>query len=178
MDKWQQVADTMWEALLSHIRTMRSEGYTLQQIADRVGVNNKSVIGEWLNGHRKALNAPFSTIMSYMENVGLDYTAFFPGSSSAKNSQADLELAKEKNRADELEKEIIKLRKEQSRIDKLEQEIAKLRKEKFCAQGEIAALERQLQRLAPTPHPIPSNMQESCDINFSDVTQTSNKGVA
>ena len=57
---------------------MKAEGKTLQEIADAVGVKNRSLIGEWINGNREAANAPFSNLMSYLENLGFDYRDFFP----------------------------------------------------------------------------------------------------
>lgn len=78
MDKWEITAAQAWQAVLSKVESMRNEGKTLQQIADTVGVKNRSLIGEWLNGNREAANAPFPNLMSYLENLGIDYRKFFP----------------------------------------------------------------------------------------------------
>ena len=78
MDKWEQTALMAWQAILSKVQVMKSEGKTLQQIADIIGVKNRSLIGEWLNGNREAANAPFSNLMGYLERLGLDYQNFFP----------------------------------------------------------------------------------------------------
>lgn len=78
MDKWEKTAAQAWQAILSKVEAMRHDGQTLQQIADAVGVKNRSLIGEWLNGNREAANAPFPNLMSYLENLGIDYRKFFP----------------------------------------------------------------------------------------------------
>lgn len=78
MDKWEHTALMAWQAILSRVQAMKSEGKTLQQIADIIGVKNRSLIGEWLNGNREAANAPFSNLMGYLERLGLDYQDFFP----------------------------------------------------------------------------------------------------
>ena len=78
MDKWEKTAAQAWLAIRSKVEAMRNEGKTLQQIADAVGVKNRSLIGEWLNGNREAANAPFPNLMSYLENLGIDYRKFFP----------------------------------------------------------------------------------------------------
>lgn len=78
MDKWEKTAAQAWLAIRSKVEAMRNEGKTLQQIADAVGVKNRSLIGEWLNGNREAANAPFPNLMSYLENLGIDYRKIFP----------------------------------------------------------------------------------------------------
>lgn len=78
MDKWEQIAAQAWQAILSKVQAMKAEGKTLQQIADTVGAKNRSLIGEWLNGNREAINAPFSNLMGYLENLGIDYRDIFP----------------------------------------------------------------------------------------------------
>ena len=46
MDKWEKTAAQAWQAILSKVEAMRHDGQTLQQIADAVGVKNRSLIGE------------------------------------------------------------------------------------------------------------------------------------
>lgn len=77
MEKWQNVAEKAWAAILSRVEAMKAEGMTLQQISDIVGTKNRTVIGEWLNGNRKAVNATFSDMMKYLENLGFLPAAFF-----------------------------------------------------------------------------------------------------
>lgn len=93
MNNWQTIANAMWIAVLEHAKRMKAEGYTLQQIADQIGVGNRSVIGEWLSGNKKAENASFSSLMTYIENIGKDYREFFPGhhevQSSVENEKLD-----------------------------------------------------------------------------------------
>lgn len=87
MNKWEDVAFQAWQAILSKINAMREEGYTLQQIADAAGVKNRALIGEWLNGNRKAVNAPFSSLMGYLEGLGIDYRSLFPTPDNDRNGE-------------------------------------------------------------------------------------------
>lgn len=77
MDKWEKIAAQAWQAILSKVQAMKAEGNTLQQIADTVGVKNRSLIGEWLNGNREAANTSFPNLMGYLENLGIDYRDIF-----------------------------------------------------------------------------------------------------
>lgn len=81
MEKWQDIAEKAWAAILSRVEAMKAEGMTLQQISDIVGTNNRTVIGEWLKGNRKAVNATFSDMMKYLENLGFLSRSFFQESS-------------------------------------------------------------------------------------------------
>ena len=51
---------------------------SLQKIADMVGVGNRAVISEWINGNRKAENTSFANLMTYLERLGYDYRDYFP----------------------------------------------------------------------------------------------------
>lgn len=78
MEKWQKTAEQAWAAILSQVEHLKGDGKTLQEIADIVGARSRSVIGEWLNKNRKAVNAPFADLMSYLERLGIDYADLFP----------------------------------------------------------------------------------------------------
>lgn len=78
MEDWSTVGQKAWAAILGRVRKLKAEGKTLQEIANIVGVSNRSLIGEWLNGNREAANAPFPNMMMYLENLGFDYAEFFP----------------------------------------------------------------------------------------------------
>lgn len=81
MEKWQKIAENAWAAILSRVESMKAEGMTLQQISDIVGTKNRTVIGEWLNGNRKAVNATFPDMMKYLENLGFLPCTFLQDSS-------------------------------------------------------------------------------------------------
>ena len=84
---WQSVADNIWGEVLATVRDLRANGETLQTIAKKVGVNNCSVIGEWLAGNRQAAKAPFATLMSYAENLGINYMSYFPDNQQGQKIQ-------------------------------------------------------------------------------------------
>lgn len=137
---WQDIADGIWNAVLTIVRDMRAQGETLQHIATAVGVNNCSVIGEWLAGNRKAAKAPFATLMTYADNLNVDYMEYFPhrGAQTVQAAQAQPGQAVSESDCEEL---VLSLRKE----------IASLMAQLNVAHGEVSALERQIERLAPTP---------------------------
>lgn len=81
MGEWSTVGQKAWAAILGRVQALKAEGKTLQEIANIVGVSNRSLIGEWLNGNREAANAPFPNMMMYLENLGFDYADFFPARS-------------------------------------------------------------------------------------------------
>lgn len=77
-DKWEQTAQAAWSAIFQKVNALKAEGKTLQAIADIVGVSNRSVVGEWLNGNRSAANTSFANLMNYLERLGYNYIDFFP----------------------------------------------------------------------------------------------------
>lgn len=79
-NKWEQTANRAWAVILNEVRKLKASGKTLQEIADIVGVGNRSNISEWLNGNRAAANASFANLMNYLERLGFDYQNFFPQS--------------------------------------------------------------------------------------------------
>lgn len=78
MEKWEVIANNIWDAILKECVRLHESGLTLQEIADKVGVGNRVVIGEWIRGNRKATNTSFSNLMNYLENLGFSYQDFFP----------------------------------------------------------------------------------------------------
>ena len=63
-DKWEKTAQVAWEAILQKVKALKQEGRTLQEIAELVGVGNRALIGEWINGNREAVNASFANLMN------------------------------------------------------------------------------------------------------------------
>ena len=78
MNDWENIARTMWGAIHDWAQARKDSGATLQEIANILGVRNRSVIGEWLNGNKKAEKTSFALLMTYLERAGLDYRDFFP----------------------------------------------------------------------------------------------------
>lgn len=77
-DKWEKTAQAAWDAILKKVKALKQEGQTLQEIADLIGVGNRALVGEWINGNREAVNASFSNLMNYLERLGYNYLDFFP----------------------------------------------------------------------------------------------------
>lgn len=77
-DKWEKTAQAAWKAILQKVKALKQEGRTLQEIADLIGVGNRALVGEWINGNREAANASFSNLMNYLERLGYNYLDFFP----------------------------------------------------------------------------------------------------
>lgn len=75
---WEKAAKEAWAAILAKVKELNASGLTLQDIANKVGVSNRSIISGWISGERKAENASFANLMSYLEGLGLDYADFFP----------------------------------------------------------------------------------------------------
>ena len=132
--KWQNVADTLWQAVLAKAQALKAEGNTLQELANLVGVSSRAVVGAWLTGNRKASGSSFAELMSYAERLGLDYRNYFPGGEPPAQIPAPSCTACKKLMAKE--KENLKLQKE---VERLKLELA-------GAQGEVRALERRLDR--------------------------------
>ena len=132
MNNWQNVAESLWGAVLDRVKTLKAEGDTLQAIADRVGVNHRSVVGEWLKGNRQAANAAMGDLMSYAERLGIDYRHYFPGGEPpAQEPATDCATCR-------------KLLAKEKENQKLLQQIEKLRLELAKRDGMVEALERQL----------------------------------
>lgn len=137
MSRWDDTAKAIWDGILEWVKARRADGWTTQKIADRVGVGSRSVITDWIKGNRKAQNAPFSILLDYLDNTGMDYRDFFPkdaGSLSKVevNCPQEIEQLKEK-------------------IQELEELLESTRHQRDLAMGEIRALEKQVERLAPSP---------------------------
>lgn len=79
MNKWDMTAQKMWQTILDKVIALRGEGHTDQQIANLIGVGNRSVISEWRKGNRGAEKTSFANLMSYLERLGFNYEDFFPG---------------------------------------------------------------------------------------------------
>ena len=77
-NQWETTARKAWERILEKVKALSDEGMSLQKIADLMGVGHRSVICEWLKGSRKAENATFANLMTYMERLGIDYQDYFP----------------------------------------------------------------------------------------------------
>lgn len=77
-NRWEKTAKAAWDAILAKVKELNGSGLNLQEIADKVGVSNRSIISGWINGERKAENASFADLMSYLERLELDYDVFLP----------------------------------------------------------------------------------------------------
>jgi len=77
-NKWEKTALAAWDAILKKVKALKREGRTLQEIADLMGVGNRALVGEWINGNREAVNTSFSNLMNYLERLGYSYLDFFP----------------------------------------------------------------------------------------------------
>lgn len=83
-NRWEKIAQAAWEAILHKIKALKEEEKkTLQEIADIMGVSNRSLVGEWLNGNRQAVNTSFANLMNYLERLGYNYIDFFPNNTSS-----------------------------------------------------------------------------------------------
>ena len=132
--KWQTVANALWQAVLAKTQELKAEGRTLQELATLVGVSSRAVVGAWLTGTRKASGSSFAELMSYAERLGLDYRNYFPGGEPPAHAPAPSCAPCKKLLATDKE------------IQKLQKENEKLKLELAGAQGEVRALERQLER--------------------------------
>ena len=137
MSRWDDTAKAIWDGILEWVKARRADGWTTQKIADRVGVGSRSVITDWIKGNRKAQNAPFSVLLDYLDNTGMDYRDFFP---------KDDRLLNQGQEGFSHECEQLK-----ERVRELEELLERTRHQRDLAMGEIRALEKQVERLAPGP---------------------------
>ena len=134
MNNWTQIAQNLWQAVLAKVKALKAEDETLQAIADKVGVNHRSVVGEWIKGNRQAANAPMGDLMTYAERLGIDYRNYFPGGEPpVQETASDCATCR-------------KLLAKEKENQKLQKENERLKLELAGAQGEVRALERQLDR--------------------------------
>ena len=137
MSRWEDTAQAIWEGILEWVKARRAEGWTTQKIADRIGVGSRSVITDWIKGNRKAQNAPFSVLLDYLDNAGMDYRDFFP---------KDDIPPEDRHTGQPTENTQLK-----ARVQELEELLERTRQQRDLAMGEIRALEKQIERLAPGP---------------------------
>ena len=78
MNNWEEIGHAMWDAILDWVKTQDKNGVTYQKIAEILGIKNRSLVGEWINGNKKAEKTSFALMMTYLERAGLDYRDFFP----------------------------------------------------------------------------------------------------
>ncbi len=134
MDTWIETANRLWSAILDKVKTLNAEGETLQSIANRVGAGSRQNVSAWLSGQRKGVGLAFPDLMSYAERLGLDYRNYFPdGEPPAQPPAPTCATCK-------------KLLAKDKEIQKLQKELDKMRLELAGAQGEVRALERQIDR--------------------------------
>ena len=134
MNSWNETANRLWQAILARIGELKDEGETLQSIADKVGVKSRTIVHYWLSGSRKADGSPFADLMTYAERLGLDYRNYFPGGEPPAQPPTPSCAACKKLMTKEKENQ------------KLQKEVERLKLELAGAQGEVRALERQLNR--------------------------------
>lgn len=137
MSRWDDTAKAIWDGILEWVKARRADGWTTQKIADRIGVGSRSVITDWIKGNRKAQNAPFSVLLDYLDNAGMDYRDFFPKE----------DLPPERGQTDQS----LELAQLKDRVRELEGLLERTRQQRVLAMGEIRALEKQVERLAPGP---------------------------
>ena len=133
MDKWSKTACSLWQAILARAQELKDEGETLQGIADKVGAKSRQNVKTWLAGMRKGDGIAFPELMTYAERLGIDYRAYFPGGEPPVQEAPDCATCK-------------KLLAKDREIQKLQRELDKMRLELAGAQGEVRALERQIDR--------------------------------
>ena len=133
--KWENTAKEMWEAILAHVRSLREQGCTLQDIAERIGVAHRAQISEWLSGSKRAEKTTFAQMMEYMERAGLDYRTFFP-------TQVEEDQAPSPSQSPAAcSAEVARLR---ARVMELEREVGETRTERDKAIGQVELLKEQL----------------------------------
>jgi len=133
MNDWKHTAQSLWEAVHARVKELKAEGETLQAIADKVGVNHRSVIGEWLKGNRQAANAAMGDLLTYAERLGIDYRHYFPGGEPPAQELPDCSRCK-------------KLMAKERELQKALKDLDRMRLDLAEARGEVKALERQLNR--------------------------------
>ncbi len=137
--KWENTAKEMWEAILAHVRTLREQGCTLQDIAERIGVAHRAQISEWLSGSKRAEKTTFAQMMEYLERSGLDYRTFLPQDAVEQPTHPAPTPAPAPDSVSS--KELAALR---ARIMELEREIGETRTERDKAIGQVELLKEQL----------------------------------
>ncbi len=121
-DMYNQLGEKAWEIILSSITSLRDNKYTLEEIAQKIDVKNRSLISEWLSGNRAPSRTAFVNIIKYLDL--LDYSIqgteihkkedLKEGSKVYKNNESEEKI-------NELKDEIKKLKKENSKLkEKLE----------------------------------------------------------
>ncbi len=80
MDKWEKMANDAWEVIISDVRKLwdGGKGMTQEAIAQKLGLSKRGVVNMWLQGNRKATNAPLAALFRYLENLGHNPLDFFP----------------------------------------------------------------------------------------------------
>ena len=79
MNDWKEIAQKMGKAILAKIQELSDQGMKQEEIAKMLGLGrSRSLISEWLGGHRQAQQTKFHLMMQYMEALGIDYRDFFP----------------------------------------------------------------------------------------------------
>jgi len=116
MNNWHHISESLWTSVLTRVKALKAEGETLQAIADKVGVNHRSVVGEWIKGNRQAANAAMGDLMTYAERLGIDYRHYFPGGEPPAQELPDCAACKKllaKDRENQkLQREVERLRQE------------------------------------------------------------------
>ena len=80
MDKWEKMANDAWEVIISDVRKLwdGGRGMTQEAIAQKLGLSKRGVVNMWLQGNRKAANAPLAALFRYLEKLGHNPLDFFP----------------------------------------------------------------------------------------------------
>ena len=78
LSSWEEFSEKGWSEIRNRLRQMKSDGMTLQQIADVVGFKSRSHVKGLIDGDRSSLNAPLTQFFSYLERLGIDYLDYLP----------------------------------------------------------------------------------------------------
>lgn len=77
MNKYEEIAQEAWQAILKKIKELHDNGETYEKIASRLGIN-RSRMSDWKNGNGEAVNTSMSNMLGYLDALGLSIYDFIP----------------------------------------------------------------------------------------------------
>ncbi len=112
LDIYDQLAENSWHLILDSIHKLRQEKKTLVEIAKILGVKNRSLISEWINGNREISRSSFANMIKYLDALG--YSVH--GCEVVKKTDFTKVNKEASTNIDSLKDEIKKLKKENNKL--------------------------------------------------------------
>ncbi len=162
-DRYEELADESWKIILESVNRLREENQTLQEIAELLGIKNRALVSEWINGNREIPKTAFAQVLRYLNVLGYSINGEVIQKKSDINSishSSELEIEKYKA-------ELIKFK---SELENYKIEITNYKNKTLEYKSELENYKDELKKIKKEN----SKLKEKLDI-IQDITKKAKK---